>query len=64
MARSYPNADFTNAKDDGYGVTSTSSTNLAAGDTQSLGSNPFATQSGSKTVTVTDTATDRAWEPP
>ena len=45
---------FTNAKVDGFGVSSASSTNLAEGDTQRLGSNPFATLGGSKTVTVTD----------
>ncbi len=51
---SFANQTFTNAKVDGFGISSSSSTNLAEGDTQRLGSNPFATLGGSKTVTVTD----------
>jgi type IV pilus assembly protein PilY1 len=53
---SYANQSFTNAAEDGFGVSSASSTNLAEGDTQRLGSNPFATLAGSNTVTVTDSS--------
>jgi len=51
----YANQDFTGAADDGFGVTSTDTDNLAEGDTQNLGNNPFTMTNNSRTVRVTDT---------
>ena len=48
---SYPNASFTSAKDDGFNSSSTSR-DLSSTTSFSLGSNPFTTSNGSKTVTV------------